>query len=111
MAPRKREHRTGEHRRPNLSAEELYQQEKARRAGTKPPDERMLAAQREYEALLAADAARGKGGRPRKAPAKVAPKTAATAPEDLEDELDDEAEDAAPSEDEAEEEEAAEEKE
>jgi hypothetical protein len=63
---------------------EHYHREKERRANTAKPDsELMAAARREYEALLAAQASKGKGGRPKKNAAKPAPK-------DLEDEtLDD----------------------
>jgi len=42
----------------------------------------MEAAKREYLALLEAEAAKGKGGRPKKKPAK--PETDETPPEDLE---------------------------
>ena len=46
---------------------EHYRREKERRANTvKPESELMAAARREYEALLAAQAAKGKGGRPKK---------------------------------------------
>jgi hypothetical protein len=53
---------------------EHYRREKERRANeTKPESELMAAARREYEALLAAQAAKGKGGRPKKNAAKKAP--------------------------------------
>lgn len=46
---------------------ELYRHEKARRTRTRDASADPLAdAKREYKALLAAEAARGKGGRPRK---------------------------------------------
>lgn len=49
------------------SAREHYHREKARRAKQAHPDsELMAAAKREYQALLEADAAKGKGGRPKK---------------------------------------------
>lgn len=59
-----------------LSALELYRLEKERRARVPrevPPDDPMVAAKREYEALLAAEAARGKGGRPKKNAARPKP--------------------------------------
>lgn len=50
-----------------------YHREKARRARrTEPQSELMAAARREYLALLEAEAAKGKGGRPKKKPAKPA---------------------------------------
>ena len=68
---------------------EHYHREKERRANiAKPESELMAAARREYEALLAAQAAKGKGGRPK----KTAPKPAAKGdlgdemPEDVSDE-------------------------
>jgi hypothetical protein len=49
------------------SAREHYTREKARRARTpRPESEAMAAARREYEAMLAAGAVKGKGGRPKK---------------------------------------------
>jgi hypothetical protein len=49
------------------SASEHYRREMERRAKTaKPESEVMAAARREYEALLEAQATKGKGGRPRK---------------------------------------------
>ncbi|HXT15222.1 MAG TPA: hypothetical protein VN706_06305 [Gemmatimonadaceae bacterium] len=48
-------------------AHDHYHREKARRAKqARPESEAMAAAKREYLALLAADAAKGKGGRPKK---------------------------------------------
>ena len=56
------------------TAREHYHREKARRARVPHPDsELMEAAKREYLALLAQEAARGKGGRPKKKPAKPNP--------------------------------------
>lgn len=50
---------------------EHYRREKERRANeAKPESELMAAARREYEALLAAQATKGKGGRPKKNAAK-----------------------------------------
>ncbi|MEO6878432.1 MAG: hypothetical protein ABI205_08125 [Gemmatimonadaceae bacterium] len=47
-----------------------YQHEKDKRAKREvPEDERMAAARREYKAMLEAQAAKGKGGRPKKKPA------------------------------------------
>jgi hypothetical protein len=49
------------------SASEHYRREMERRAKlAKPESEVMAAARREYEALLEAQATKGKGGRPRK---------------------------------------------
>ena len=46
-----------------------YKDEKSKRAKrTAPEDERMIAARREYQAMLEAQAAKGKGGRPKKKP-------------------------------------------
>jgi len=54
------------------NAREHYLREKARRAKRARPDsELMAAAKREYLALLEAEAAKGKGGRPKKKAAKV----------------------------------------
>ena len=50
----------------NVSPLELYRVEKARRARAMSDDSRLEEAKAEYQALLAADAAKGKGGRPRK---------------------------------------------
>lgn len=56
---------------------EHYHHEKARRQRTQSESADPLAdAKREYKALLAAEAARGKGGRPRKNAAKPAAKSA-----------------------------------
>ena len=56
------------------SAREHYHREKARRARqTRPEHELLAAAKREYLALLEADAAKGKGGRPKKKAARPAP--------------------------------------
>ena len=79
-------------------ANEHYQREKARRAKQAAPDsDLMAAARREYEALLEAQAKKGKGGRPKKKAVK--PKAE---DEELE-ELDERAEDdiAEPEDDEA----------
>jgi hypothetical protein len=57
------------------AARDHYHREKARRAKRALPEtEAMAAARREYLALLESDAAKGKGGRPRKKPA-ARPKT------------------------------------
>lgn len=53
------------------TARDHYNREKARRAKRAlPENEAMAAARREYLAMLEADAAKGKGGRPRKNAAK-----------------------------------------
>lgn len=53
------------------SPKEHYQREKERRAQDAPPDSELLAAaKREYLALLESNAAKGKGGRPKKQKAK-----------------------------------------
>jgi hypothetical protein len=66
---------------------EHYRREKERRANeAKPESELMAAARREYEALLAAQAMKGKGGRPKKNAAKKAPKKRAD-PDALVDDL------------------------
>ena len=53
--------------RDSISAREHYQREKARRDRRAPQDsEALAAARREYLALLASNATKGKGGRPRK---------------------------------------------
>jgi hypothetical protein len=50
-----------------------YQHEKDKRANRDlPEDELMAAARREYKAMLEAQAAKGKGGRPKKKPAAAA---------------------------------------
>jgi polyphosphate kinase 2 (PPK2 family) len=52
------------------AAREHYRREKARRARRPLPQSEILeAAKREYLALLEAEAAKGKGGRPKKKPA------------------------------------------
>ena len=49
------------------AAIEHFKREKARRAGQRPPlSQEMEAARREYETLMIENAARGKGGRPKK---------------------------------------------
>jgi hypothetical protein len=59
-----------------LSPRDLYMREKARRANkvTQDPEHPMSQARRQYEALLAAEAESGRGGRPKK---MVAAKNAA----------------------------------
>ena len=53
--------------RDSVTAREHYQREKARRARRAPVEsEALAAARREYLAMLASDALKGKGGRPRK---------------------------------------------
>ena len=53
------------------AAQEHYRREKDRRARRQAPDSDLMeAAKREYLALLEAEAAKGKGGRPKKKPAK-----------------------------------------
>ena len=65
------------------SAREHYLREKARRARrTAPEAELLAAARREYQALLEAEAARGKGGRPKKTAAKTRSSAAREQPED-----------------------------
>ena len=57
------------------SAREHYRREKQRRATrTRPPEHPLEQARRAYDALLAADAQRAKGGRPRKSATPPAPK-------------------------------------
>ena len=52
------------------SAKDHYAREKARRATVTPvDDEAMAAARREYQAMLDMNAAKGRGGRPKKQPA------------------------------------------
>lgn len=64
------------------AAREHYRREKERRAGrTRPPEHPLEQARRAYHALLAADAERAKGGRPRKTGASPARKSKATEPE------------------------------
>lgn len=47
-------------------AEDMYQQEKRRRAGSREAHDPLAEARREYEALLASEAGTPRGGRPRK---------------------------------------------
>lgn len=66
----------------NKTPTDHYQHEKDKRAKREvPEDERMAAARREYKAMLEAQAAKGKGGRPKKKPAVTADPDAD--PEDL----------------------------
>jgi hypothetical protein len=52
------------------SAKDHYAREKARRARVAPvDDEAMASARREYQAMLEMNAAKGRGGRPKKQPA------------------------------------------
>jgi hypothetical protein len=61
------------------TAREHYLREKARRSHEAHPDsELMEAAKREYRALLEQEAARGKGGRPKKKPNRPGADTADT---------------------------------
>lgn len=55
---------------PKDKASEHYHREKARRERQAPENDVMAEARREYLALLESDAAKGKGGRPKK---KVVP--------------------------------------
>jgi len=65
------------------AAQEHYRREKERRARRQAPDSDLMeAAKREYLALLESEAAKGKGGRPKKKPVK--PETDEAAPDDLE---------------------------
>jgi hypothetical protein len=58
------------------NAHEHYRREVERRAKqVRPENEIMAAARREYEALLEAQASKGKGGRPRKKVAKAVKKS------------------------------------
>ena len=68
-------------------AREHYRREKARRAErSRPPDHPLEQARRAYHAMLAADAERARGGRPRKGVVVGKAKSArATTPEDRED--------------------------
>ena len=69
------------------TAREHYLREKARRSHEAHPDTKLMeAAKREYRALLEQEAARGKGGRPKKKPNRPAADTN----EDTETEADDE---------------------
>jgi hypothetical protein len=66
---------------PDLAAREHYRREKARRAERMRPAEHPLEqARRAYHALLAADAERAKGGRPKKT--MVSPKRTPTTPDE-----------------------------
>ena len=59
---------------PPLAAKDHYEREKARRARHAPADsEAMASARREYQAMLETNAAKGKGGRPKKQPAPPKP--------------------------------------
>ncbi len=76
-----------QHRKPdtNISAREHYRREKARRAQRAALETpAMAAARREYLALLEADAAKGRGGRPKK---KRATAEGGEGDTDIEDEL------------------------
>ena len=65
------------------AAQEHFRREKERRARRQAPESDLMeAAKREYLALLESEAAKGKGGRPKKKPAK--PETDEGPPEDLE---------------------------
>ena len=60
-------------------AREHYRREKERRAArTRPPEHPLEQARRAYHALLAADAERAKGGRPRKTGPPAAGRSKAT---------------------------------
>ena len=73
-----------EHRLPSISAAELYRRERARRGMDRPENDLLAEARAAYQALLAQEAASGKGGRPRsKAPAALR-KEAAAAPDEAE---------------------------
>jgi hypothetical protein len=55
---------------PSTTPGEHFAREKARRAGQPAPEsDAMLQARRQYDAQLAANAAKGRGGRPKKQPA------------------------------------------
>ena len=63
---------------------EHFRREKERRAKNAAPEsEVMAAARREYEALLAAQATKGKGGRPKKKAAKPAAEEDALGDEEI----------------------------
>ena len=65
------------HRNEPPSAEDHYAREKARRAKVAPADnEAMASARREYQAMLEMNAAKGRGGRPKKQPAPLKPEDA-----------------------------------
>ena len=64
-------------------AREHYRREKERRAArTRPPEHPLEQARRAYHALLAADAERAKGGRPRKTGAPASGKSKPTETDD-----------------------------
>lgn len=68
-------------------AREHYRREKARRADRpRPPEHPLEQARRAYQALLAADAERAKGGRPKKEPAPTKRKPASSADAETESE-------------------------
>jgi hypothetical protein len=70
-----------------IAAREHYHREKARRAGrSRPHDHPMEQARRAYQALLESDAAKAKGGRPR----KTAPRKIDTVAEPLDDDMEQE---------------------
>lgn len=67
-----RPRRIAEEERTNEAARQHYQREKERRAArVRPPEHPLEQARRAYHALLAADAERAKGGRPKKGGAPV----------------------------------------
>jgi hypothetical protein len=69
-----------------LTAREHYRREKARRARQSPSQADLIAdARREYEALLQAEAARGKGGRPKKTATQRSEPRDVEAPDELAD--------------------------
>ena len=69
-----------EHRLPAVSAAELYRRERARRGMDRPENDLLAEARAAYKALLEAEAASGKGGRPRsKAPGALRKEAAAAA--------------------------------
>lgn len=71
--PRPHPRSATKHPGPRDNAREHYHREKARRAlDTSTESDVMAAARREYLALLESDAAKGKGGRPKKKPAAPA---------------------------------------
>ncbi|HKW10576.1 MAG TPA: hypothetical protein VJO33_09360 [Gemmatimonadaceae bacterium] len=77
-----------EHTPSELAAREHFRREKARRAErTRPPEHPLEQARRAYQALLAADAERAKGGRPKKsiAPPTQKPPSSDKSDQDVED--------------------------
>jgi len=67
----------------NEEARQHYRREKERRATrTRPPEHPLEQARRAYHAMLAADAERAKGGRPRKTGAVPARKPKANGPDE-----------------------------